>query len=41
MGNNQEFVMKKYEEVKIEVIDIDHDIIRTSQEQKESKDFTE
>lgn len=33
--------MKKYEEVKIEVVDIDHDIIRTSEEQKESKDFTE
>lgn len=33
--------MKKYEEVKIEVIDIDHDIVRTSEEQKDSEDFTE
>ena len=41
MGNNQEFIMKKYEEVKIEVIGIDHNIIRTSEEQKQSKDFTE
>lgn len=33
--------MKKYEEVKIEVIYIDHDIVRTSEEQKDSEDFTE
>lgn len=33
--------MKKYEEVKIEVIDINHDIVRTSEEMEDPKDFIE
>lgn len=33
--------MKKYEELKIEVININQDIVRTSEEAEEPKDFVE